>query len=79
MGKLTRSDDPAFALLLDNFTSTPTTFRRGCYICEDHEYAQMGLPLCYKCDKCKGHVPADDPTCDDCGHDHSAGEGEHDA
>ena len=43
--------------------------RAGCYICEDPEYALMGLPLCTACPKCGGHVAADDTCCDDCGHD----------
>ena len=43
--------------------------RTGCYICEDPEYALMGLPLCTACPKCSGHVAADDSCCDDCGHD----------
>jgi hypothetical protein len=30
----------------------------------------MGLPLCFKCERCNGHVPADDSVCDDCGFDH---------
>lgn len=59
--------DPAFALLLDGKTSTPVVHRPGCYICEDPEYAAMGLPLCYKCLRCGGHIAADDETCDDCG------------
>lgn len=60
-------DDPAYALLQDDVTSTPTVYRRGCYICEDPEFAQMGLPLCRPCPSCGGHVPADDSACDDCG------------
>jgi hypothetical protein len=67
MAKLTRSTDPAFGLLLDNVTSVPVVHRSGCYICEDSEYAQMGLPLCRKCQFCEGHVAADDTVCDDCG------------
>lgn len=66
--------DPAYFLLKDGHTSTPTVHRDGCYICEDPEFAQMGLPLCSPCPKCtaggvepKGHVPADDECCDDCG------------
>ena len=43
--------------------------RAGCYICEDPEYALMGLPLCTACPKCGGHVAADDTCCDDCGRD----------
>lgn len=42
--------------------------RAECYICQDEEFSLMGLPLCYACEKCKGHVPADDTVCSDCGH-----------
>jgi hypothetical protein len=63
----TKPSDPAFKLLLDEHTSTPIFNRSDCYICSDPEYAQMGLPLCYKCDQCKGHIPADDDVCSDCG------------
>jgi hypothetical protein len=45
------------------------TQRTGCYICDDPEYALMGLPLCYPCPACGGHIPADDCVCDDCGRD----------
>ena len=67
--------DPAYWMLLDDFTSTPRVHRDGCYICEDPEFAQMGLPLCRLCPKCvgleigTGHIPADDSVCDDCGYD----------
>lgn len=54
----------------DPYTSTQTgPKRRGCYICEDPDFARMGLPLCRACPKCGGHVAADDTRCDDCGHD----------
>jgi hypothetical protein len=64
-----RPDDPAYWMLFDDFTTTPVIYREGCYICEDKEFAQMGLPLCRICPKCDGHVPADDSICDDCGND----------
>lgn len=71
---VTQPDDPAYKLLQDDYTSTPTVYRRGCYICEDPEFAQMGLPLCRPCPKCSeraqgpaGHIPADDEVCDECG------------
>lgn len=65
------SNDPAAWMLDDDFTSTPVEgiYRASCYICRDPEFAQMGLPLCYPCPKCGGHVAADDTVCDDCGHD----------
>jgi hypothetical protein len=50
-----------------NIHSTTTVFKEGCYICEDPEFAQMGMPLCYACQFCDGHVAADDVVCDDCG------------
>lgn len=58
--------------------STPTVYRDGCYICEDPEYSMMGLPLCYKCPECSGHIPADDTLCDDCGYDMMDSKGEMD-
>lgn len=58
--------------------STPTVYRDGCYICEDPEYSMMGLPLCYKCPECSGHIPADDTLCDDCGYDMMDSNGEMD-
>ena len=64
-----RTDDPAYWMLRDGHTTTPTVRRAGCYICEDPEFAQMGLSLCRPCPHCGGHVAADDVTCDDCGAD----------
>ncbi len=68
--------DPAYCLLLDDFTSTPVpgVYREGCYICRDPEFAAMGLPLCRKCPECArngstGHIAADDNVCDDCGYE----------
>lgn len=68
--------DPAFFMLFDGHATVPVVHRDGCYICEDPEFAQMGLPLCSPCPGCLreqrglGHIPADDDTCDDCGHQH---------
>jgi len=64
-----RRNDPAYHLLTDGYTSTPTPglYRSTCYICRDPEFSQMGLPLCYPCQFCNGHVAADDDVCDDCG------------
>ena len=64
-----QTDDPAYWMLRDGKVSTPTVHRDGCYICEDPEFAQMGLPLCTACGGCGGHVPADDSVCDECGAD----------
>lgn len=44
--------DPAFVLLLDGKVSVPVVHRGGCYICEDPEFAAMGLPLCFPCPAC---------------------------
>lgn len=65
-----KEDDPAYWMLEDDFTSTPVIYREGCYICEDPEFAQMGLPLCRTCPACEeGHIAADDTMCDECGYD----------
>lgn len=68
-----REDDPAYWLLERGIAdpsqrSVTTVFKSGCYICEDPEFALMGLPLCYPCKECGGHVPADDTVCEN-GHD----------
>jgi hypothetical protein len=69
-----KPSDPAYWMLSDEHTTTPVIYREGCYICEDPEFAQMGMPLCYKCSKCQGHVPADDTVCDDCEESQDGGE-----
>lgn len=69
--------DPAYYLLTDDFTTTPTVHDPNCYICNDPEFAQMGLPLCKPCQQCSakqdgkeaGHIPADDVICTVCGFD----------
>lgn len=67
---VTQPEDPAYFLLHNGHTSTPTVYRDNCYICRDPEFAQMGLPLCKFCPICEtGHVPADDSECSDCGED----------
>lgn len=71
-----KTQDPAYGMLKDGHTSTQLVYRANCYICTDPEFAQMGLPLCRPCPQCtgdktdglKGHIPADDYTCDDCGY-----------
>ena len=67
LGPRTKVSDPAYKLLEDDFTTTPVFNEFDCYICQDPEFSKMGLPLCYSCQFCKGHVPADDPVCWDCG------------
>jgi NAD-dependent dihydropyrimidine dehydrogenase PreA subunit len=75
---VTQPDDPAYALLSGGHTTTPVVHSDTCYICEDPEFARMGLPLCRKCPECKaaergeGHIPADDSTCTVCGYDAQA-------
>ena len=67
-----KPSDPAYWMLSSPHTSTPTVFRKGCYICEDPEFAQMGMPLCKPCQEAgrgDGHSAADNPICDDCGHE----------
>lgn len=64
MNKKMTPDDPAYWMLFDGFESTPVVHNPDCYICNDPEFAQMGLPLCYKCFLCDAHVPADDNMCD---------------
>lgn len=68
---VTKPSDPAYSLLLDSHTSIPVPglYRSHCYICRDPEFAQMGLPLCYACSACGGHVAADETVCEDCGTD----------
>jgi hypothetical protein len=65
------SDDPAYWMLFDGVESVPEKgiYRETCYICRDPDFARMGMPLCYACSKCGGHVAADDSVCDDCGYD----------
>jgi len=60
-------DDVCQELLKDDYVSSPVIFDANCYICNDPEFAQMGLPLCYACRFCGGHVAADDVMCDVCG------------
>ena len=68
-----KADDPAYWMLKDGHTTTPTVHDDDCYICNDPEFAQMGLPLCMPCPECSktegktGHIPADDNVCSDCG------------
>lgn len=66
-----KASDPAYWMLAAPFFSTPdpSIYSENCYICRDPEFAQMGLPLCYPCPFCQGHVPADDTVCSDCDED----------
>jgi hypothetical protein len=69
-------DDPSYWMLQQgrkdpSKRSKPNLeiYRSDCYICTDVEFALMGLPLCYPCPDCGGHIPADDMICEN-GHDH---------
>lgn len=64
-----KSNDPAYWMLFDGIETTPVVYSESCYICNDPEFARMGLPLCRKCPVCGGHIAADDSRCDDCGLD----------
>lgn len=71
MSKPLSPSDPAYFLLEQGLKdpskrSTSTVFSETCYICNDPEFALMGLPLCQPCSDCGGHVAADDAFCDDC-------------
>ena len=74
-----KKHDPAYSLLEQGLKdpskrSYTTVYNSNCYICSDPEFSLMGLPLCYPCEKCNGHVAADDTICDECGHDNLPGE-----
>lgn len=74
MSKPMDKSDPAYWMLerglKDPSKRTVTTvYDKDCYICRDPEFAMMGLPLCYPCPTCDGHVPADDTVCTECGKD----------
>lgn len=64
-----KKDDPAYWMLEQGLKdpskrSTTTVYKAGCYICEDPEFALMGLPLCYPCRDCGAHVAADESVCE---------------
>lgn len=66
--------DPAYWMIEEGLRdpskrSISQVYSEDCYICNDPEYALMGLPLCYPCRYCGGHVAADDSVCDECGRD----------
>lgn len=64
----TQDTDPAAWMLHDGKTSRHAPgvqeigLERGCYICADPEFAQMGLPLCRPCPECQ-RKQQDCPTC----------------
>jgi hypothetical protein len=64
-----KKTDPAYWMIEEGLDpehkiKTSEVYNENCYICNDPEFAIMGLPLCYPCYKCGAHVPADDSTCD---------------
>ena len=65
MSKRMSPDDPAYWMLTDGFETKPNLeiYNKDCYICNDPEFAQMGLPLCFPCLICGEHVAADDYIC----------------
>jgi hypothetical protein len=74
MSKPLEKNDPAYWMLEQgrkdpSKRSTTTVYMEGCYICEDPEFALMGLPLCKPCFDCGGHIAADDCICNKCGSD----------
>jgi hypothetical protein len=46
-----------------------SVYSETCYICRDSDFRDYGLPLCYSCPFCEGHIAADDTECDNCGKD----------
>jgi len=69
--------DPAHWMLFAGHQSIPVVHREGCYICEDPEFAAMGLPLCSPCPNCVRQMEictacsgrggmADNTPCTDC-------------
>lgn len=77
MSKSLSPNDPCRFMLHDGFTTEPKVYQPGCHICEDPEFAQMGLPLCYPCKFCRGHVAADGDVCDKCGKDQNNDANDH--
>ena len=62
-------DDPfGFSPLPPEQWSKSKVYHPNCYICKDKDFSTHGLPLCYACTRCGGHVAADDSVCDVCGY-----------
>lgn len=86
MSEPLKPSDPAYWMLqrgkqevagnpnVKGWVTKTEVFKAGCYICEDEEFALMGLPLCKPCPDCQkngrgdGHIPADDEECSECGY-----------
>lgn len=75
---MSRADLTPFEKLLydDGYTSKKPAgvYDARCYICNDPDFAQMGLPLCRSCPECErvgrgpGHIAADGEECTVCGY-----------
>ena len=72
MSRPLKSNDPAYWMLekglQDESWRTPThpeIYNPNCYICNDPEFALMGLPVCKPCPMCGAHWAADDDECDE--------------
>lgn len=67
-----KESDPAY-WMLEQGRNDPSkctkssVYDEDCYICNDPEFSLIGLPLCYPCGKCGGHIAADDSVCCVCG------------
>jgi len=64
-----KKSDPAYWMLEEGLSGkrevkVSEVYNKDCYICNDPEFALMGLPLCTACVVCGAHVPADDCVCD---------------
>jgi hypothetical protein len=80
MSEPLKSNDPAYWMLekgmrdeaegKEGWITKTEVYNERCYICNDREFALMGLPLCKPCVaevdgvECGAHVPADDVECD---------------
>ena len=68
IGVTRNPDDPSgFDPLPEDRWSKPVVHHPYCYICNDPDFMTHGLPLCFPCVLCGGHVAADDYICDLCG------------
>lgn len=76
---MSREELTPFEQLLydDGYTSKKPAgvYDDRCYICNDPDFARMGLPLCRSCPACEregrgpGHIAADDTECTVCEYD----------
>ena len=61
------NDPCGFKHLPEEQWSKSDVYHPNCYICNDPDFATHGMPLCFACSECGGHVSADDDVCDVCG------------